>query len=37
MAIKSIGNDLRDRRGSSFSQCDNGKVRETRAALASPE
>lgn len=39
MTITRIGNDTRDRwsRGHSYNQCDNGKVRETRAELESPE
>lgn len=34
MAFKRIGNETREwQRGSSCNQCDNGKVRETRAEL----
>ncbi len=38
MAVKRIGNDACDwQRGNSYNrQCDNGRVRETRAELAGP-
>lgn len=33
MPFKSIGNETQECRGNSYNQCDNGRVRETRAEL----